>query len=101
MSRLQKLLIVLTIRHYSFIRVYMKTITLTEEAYERLRSWKDRRLNSFSKVILAKVPKKGTLADLAAELERLPPLTNEQAKVMEATVEWANNWRSQRDPWTT
>ena len=79
----------------------MKTITLTEDAYERLRSWKDRRLNSFSKVILAKVPKKGTLSDLAAEIEKLPPLTAEQARVMEDTVQWANDWRNQRDPWTT
>ena len=78
----------------------MKTITLTDDAYERLRSWKDRRFNSFSKVILAKVPKKGTLADLAAELERLPPLTEEQAKVMEEAVTWANDWCRQRDPWT-
>ncbi len=79
----------------------MKTITLTEEAYERLRAWKDRRLDSFSKVVLAKVPKKGTLADLAAEVEKLPPLTDEHARVMEAAVEWANDWRNQRDPWTT
>lgn len=79
----------------------MKTITLTEEAYERLRSWKDRRLDSFSKVVLAKVPKKGTLADLASELERLPELTEEQAKVMEEAAEWANDWQNQRDPWTT
>lgn len=79
----------------------MKTITLTEEAYERLRSWKDRRLDSFSKVILAKVPRKGTLADLAAEVEKLPPLTDEQAKVMEEAARWANDWRNQRDPWIT
>ena len=79
----------------------MKTITLTEEAYERLRAWKDRRLDSFSKVVLAKVPKKGTLGDLAAEVEKLQPLTDQQAKVMEEAVEWANDWRNQRDPWTT
>ena len=79
----------------------MKTITLTEEAYDRLRSWKDRQLDSFSKVVLAKVPKKGTLADLAAEIDRLAPLTEEQAKVMDEAVKWANDWRNQRDPWTT
>ncbi len=79
----------------------MKTITLTEEAYDRLRSWKDRRLDSFSKVVLAKVPKKGTLADLAAELEKLRPLTEEQAKVMEEAASWSNEWQNQRDPWTS
>ncbi len=79
----------------------MKTITLTEEAYERLRSWKDRQLDSFSKVILFKVPRKGTLADLASEIVKLPPLTDEEAKVMEESVKWANDWRNQGEPWTT
>jgi predicted CopG family antitoxin len=79
----------------------MKTISVTEEAYERLLSWKDRTLSSFSKVILATVPKKGTLGDLATEMERLPPLTDAQAQVMEDAVQWANDWRRQRDPWTT
>ncbi len=79
----------------------MKTITLTEEAYERLRSWKDGKLSSFSKVVLAKVAKKGTLADLSAEIGRLPPLTDEQAKVMEEAADWANDWKNHRDPWTS
>jgi predicted CopG family antitoxin len=75
----------------------MKTITLTDEAYERLKAWKGGHLSSFSKVILAKVPRRGTLADLASEIGRLPPLTDEQARVMEKTVEWANDWKSHRD----
>lgn len=79
----------------------MKTITLSEEAYQRLRAWKNDELDSFSKVVLAKVPKKGTLGDLAAELDRLEPLTDRQAKQMREAVEWSNDWKSQRDPWTT
>jgi predicted CopG family antitoxin len=79
----------------------MKTITLTEEAYERLKAWKDRGLDSFSKVVLAKVPRRGTLADLAHAIGRLPPLTEEQARAMDEAAGWANDWRSQRDPWTT
>jgi len=79
----------------------MKTITLTDEAYGRLKSWKDDKLNSFSKVVLATVPKKGTLADLASEIDRLPPLSDEQFEKIEQAVSWANGWKNQRDPWTT
>jgi len=79
----------------------MKTITLTEMAYMRLKSWKDEQLNSFSKVVLAKVPKKGTLADLAAQIDSLPPLSDEQYERIEQAVSWANDWKNQRDPWTT
>ena len=79
----------------------MKTITLTDEAYERLKSWKDRDFDSFSKVVLAKIPRKGTLGDLAKEMGALPPLTEVQAKTMEDAAQWANDWRNQRDPWTS
>ncbi len=79
----------------------MKTITLTDDAYERLKSWKDPGLDSFSKVVLAKVPKKGTLADLAVRIERLPKLTRKAAKEIEKAVAWGNDWKSRRDPWTT
>jgi predicted CopG family antitoxin len=79
----------------------MKTITLTDDAYERLKSWKDSDLDSFSKVVLAKVPKKGTLADLAAHLDGLPKLTPEEARTIEEALAQGNDWKSQRDPWTT
>ena len=39
----------------------MKTITLTDQAYERLKSWKTGR-ESFSEVVLRTVPKRGRLA---------------------------------------
>lgn len=79
----------------------MKTVTLSEEAYRRLAAWKDAELDSFSKVVLAKVPKKGTLGDLAAELDRLAPLSDADAQAVEDAVAWTNDWANQRDPWTT
>lgn len=79
----------------------MKTVTLSDEAYQRLRAWKGGDLDSFSKVVLAKVPKRGTLGDLAAEFDRLAPLADDEAKRMREALEWANDWKSQRDPWTS
>ena len=40
---------------------YMKTITLTDEAYERLKDWKMGPRDSFPSVMLRLVPKRGTL----------------------------------------
>ncbi len=55
----------------------MKTISLSDEAYERLLAWKDSPKDSFSSVVLKTVPKRGTLADLGKEIDKLPPLTEE------------------------
>lgn len=79
----------------------MKTITLSDEAYQRLAAWKTSPKESFSQVVLKVVPKRGTLADLAREMDRLPPLTEEQARLMEETIAEANAWKNWKDPWTT
>lgn len=76
----------------------MKTITLTEDAYERLLSWKDSPRDSFSKVVLKKVPKRGTLGDLAEAIQQLPPLTDHQYhKLMETYDD--HRKVEERDPW--
>ena len=62
---------------WSFSRVCMKTVTLTDEAYDRLKSWKDEAKNSFSKVVLEKIPKRGTFADFSKHIDKLPPFTDE------------------------
>ena len=72
----------------------MKTITLTEEAYERIAVLKESPKDSFSKVILRSVPKRGTAA-------QLPPLTAAEAQTMEEAAANNNDWRHWRDPWTT
>jgi len=79
----------------------MKTITLSETAYERLLSWKGSSKESFSTVVLRMVPLRGTLADLGKEINKLGPLSDEQAKQIKSAVDWANDWRNHRNPWTT
>jgi predicted CopG family antitoxin len=79
----------------------MKTITLTDEAYERLKDWKENARDSFSSVVLRVVPKRGTIADMLDSFKQLPPLSDEQAQVMEEAVAWANQWSNYRDPWLT
>jgi predicted CopG family antitoxin len=85
--------------HCSCYHVSMKTITLSDEAYERLKDWKEGQQDSFSSVVLRLVPKRGTLADLLQNFAQLPPLTDEQVKIMEEAVAWANDWKNYRDPW--
>lgn len=77
----------------------MKTITLTDEAYQRLKDWKESNNDSFSNVVLRLVPKRGTLADMLESFKQLPPLSDQQAKTMTDAVAWANDWAIVSDPW--
>lgn len=79
----------------------MKTITLTDEAYERIAALKSSPKDSFSKVILRVVPKRGTGAQLLEGAARLPPLTAEQARVMQEVIAYHNDPKRWRDPWTS
>jgi predicted CopG family antitoxin len=79
----------------------MKTITLTDEAYERIAALKTSPRDSFSKVILRVVPKRGTGAQLLAGAAALPRLTEAQSRVIEDVVAHNNDWRNWRDPWTS
>ncbi|MGH8191399.1 MAG: antitoxin VapB family protein [Rhodanobacteraceae bacterium] len=64
----------------------MKTITLTDQAYERIAALKTSPKDSFSKVILRAVPKRGTAAQMLKGIRKLPPLTPKQARLMEAAA---------------
>ncbi len=79
----------------------MKTITLTDEAYERIATLKTSPKDSFSKVILRCLPKRGTAAQLLAAASRLPPLSEAEARAMEEVASENNDWKNWRDPWTT
>ena len=79
----------------------MKTITLSEEAYERLKAWKEEPADSFSRVVLKVVPRKGTLAQIADDVAGLPPLTAAQAKVMDASVAWGRDPKRHGKAWTS
>ena len=63
----------------------VKTITLSDAAYERLRAWKTGG-ESFSQVVLRVVPKRGTFGDLNESFKALPALTDEQSRVMLDTM---------------
>lgn len=79
----------------------MKTITLTDDAYERLIAWKRPAGDSFSKVVLRVVPRKGTLGQVVEAAGQLPPLTSRQLKVMEETSAWGRDPARHRGAWTT
>jgi len=79
----------------------MKTITLTDEAYERIAALKTSPKDSFSKVILRCLAKHGTAAQLLAAVSQLPPLSEAQARAMEGVASENNDWKNWRDPWTT
>jgi len=79
----------------------MKTITLTDEAYQRLLSWKSDDAQSFSKVVLAVVPKRGTLGQMLEEVKSLPPLSSKQSRVMEEAVRWGRKPEALKDKWTS
>lgn len=83
----------------SCYHAYMKTVTLTDEAYQRLKDWKEGNNDSFSNVVLRLVPRRGTLADLLESFKQLPPLSDPQVKTMTDAVAWANHWTAVRDPW--
>lgn len=80
---------------------HMKTITLTDDAYRRLIEWKTGPTDSFSRVVLRIVPKKGTFGQLLEDVQKLPSLSSQQARVMEETARWGRDRQHNRDPWTT
>ena len=76
----------------------MKTITLDEDAYMRLRSWKRQSGDSFSAVVKRVVPRAGTLEAMARfAVERAPSL-NERDELLESTIEQRS--ATKHDPWT-
>jgi predicted CopG family antitoxin len=63
----------------------MKTITLSEAAYERLKAWKVGG-DSFSQVVLRIVPKRGTFGDLEDAFRTLSKLSAEHSRTMVETL---------------
>ena len=79
----------------------MKTITLTDQAYKRLKDWKSSEKDSFSSIVLKVVPEKGTLGQMLEDIGQMKPLNANQAKVMEETVNWGRDPGKSRDRWTS
>ena len=76
----------------------MKTITLDETAYERLKAWKRGRGESFSSVVKRIVPAPGTLGAFLGFTEAHHTAGLPGNDVLEATVE--EKPVRKEDPWT-
>jgi len=79
----------------------MRTITLSESAYDRLLSWKKSPKDSFSSVVIRLVPPKGTMQQMLGVVRQLLPLSSKQFKAMEDAASWGRNARDLRDKWTS
>jgi predicted CopG family antitoxin len=79
------------------MNVHMKTITLDEDAYERLKSWKRRNGDSFSTVVKRVVPRAGTLEAMARFAVNRALRSEERDALLESAIE--NRSLAKQDPW--
>ncbi len=70
----------------------VKTIAISETAYERLAAWKIGERDTFSKVIERIVPPKGTFEAALEAAQHLPELSEEQG------VKLADFYQKNRQP---
>ncbi len=77
--------------------VCMKTITLDDDAYERLKSWKRPGKDSFSAVVKRVVPRAGTLGSMAS-FAAGRVATDGRDELLEAAIE--DRPSTKQDPWT-
>jgi len=76
----------------------MKTITLDEVAYERLKAWKKGSSESFSSIVKRVLPEPGSLGAFLAFVERRGSCSRPGNEILEETVETRSSAKS--DPWT-
>jgi len=62
----------------------MKTISLTESAYQRLLSWKNG--ETFSEVVERMIPSKGTLGAALDAAKALPAFTEDEFEQLEQAI---------------
>ncbi len=76
----------------------MKTITLDEAAYERLKAWKKGSRESFSSVVKRVIPEPGTLGAFLSHVQTVGNSDQAKDDLMEEVI----NERStiKEDPWT-
>lgn len=76
----------------------MKTITLDEVAYQRLKVWKKGGGESFSQVIKRVVPEPGTLGAFLSFTELKGTAAKNGNEILESAVEERSEEKA--DPWT-
>lgn len=78
----------------------MKTITISENSYSRLKSWKKGGGDSFSKVIERMIPEKGTMGAVLDYLDKHDHVCDEKK---DRKLEQSVNERAvgQTDPWNS
>jgi predicted CopG family antitoxin len=77
----------------------MKTITLDDVAYSRLKAWKKGSKESFSQVVKRLLPEPGTLASFINFTETRHTATLPANQLLENVVEERTAAKS--DPWTS
>ncbi len=77
----------------------MKTITLDDEAYALLKSWKRSGRESFSSVVKQVVAKPGTLGAFLGFVESSPPGDPAADEKLESAI--ASRSTTKEDPWTS
>lgn len=76
----------------------MKTITLDDVAYSRLKSWKRTPSESFSSVVKRVLPEPGSLGAFLAFVERRGTANRATNQILEEVVESRPSTKT--DPWT-
>lgn len=76
----------------------MKTITLDDAAYERLKALKRGKGDSFSAVVKRVVPVSGTLGALLRFVEAASPTDAARDEILEGSV--SDRPLTEHDPWT-
>ncbi|MGA0854905.1 MAG: antitoxin VapB family protein [Luteolibacter sp.] len=77
----------------------MKTITLDDAAYSKLKSWKRNNSESFSSVVKRVVPEPGSLGAFLAFVERRGTAHREGNEILNHVVETSRT-SAKTDPWT-
>ena len=77
----------------------MKTITLDDVAYSKLKLWKRNSSESFSSVVKRVVPEPGSLGAFLAFVERRGTAHHGNNQILEQVVE-ASRTSAKTDPWT-
>ncbi len=73
---------------YVYVDMSSKTVSLSEEAYARLKKWKKTDDESFSHVILRVLPKHRTAEEIDEVLRKSKTfLTDEEAEKMKKDIE--------------